>query len=519
MVKQQNWSVIIIIIFFETVENPNHTKEIMEIFVIGMHRSGTSLVSGFLHQMGIYLGPDSQFLKDKHNPKGYFESPFVKDINSAILNSLGFAWDNIGSFDPEVIHIKAKTFFYEKTNELFKKLNSFSNWGIKDPRICLLFNLWKTRLKKPVCIFVVRHPLSVAKSIKKRNNYPLDFGLALWEKYTVLALNSIHNIPTIFVHFEKIQTNPSKEIIKLYQQLKKIQKNIKPPNLDKLLSFFDKELIHHKKNLTIMDNPFMTNFQRELYDKLLSHQVEQKKITVSRQASKILSQQMLTTEKLKNIISTPIWDNLLSTSIYENIPVECEMIRHKPVNILDIGNQNLQLLKQMFPQSQLTKIIDVKNYLLNKIYNETIIAENPIVIFEDNYLCEKKFDTVFIGNYFGDIEFSKKWLVSLKAFLTSGSQVISRFKNLQNLSKFHNSNKNNAYSLADIITLFQQSGYHINFFKFEIDKRFYDLYRNFQTPKYENKIQVNGRKISIKSQQELIIFCSSNFYINADPLL
>ena len=42
------------------------------VLVVGMHRSGTSLLGGILQQLGIAL-PGETIKGDCHNPEGYFE--------------------------------------------------------------------------------------------------------------------------------------------------------------------------------------------------------------------------------------------------------------------------------------------------------------------------------------------------------------------------------------------------------------------------------------------------------------
>jgi hypothetical protein len=67
--------------------------------VLGMHRSGTSLVARMLNLLGVHLGPDPRVLTSgKDNPTGYWEyRPFV-DINDAILERFGGQWDQPPAF-------------------------------------------------------------------------------------------------------------------------------------------------------------------------------------------------------------------------------------------------------------------------------------------------------------------------------------------------------------------------------------------------------------------------------------
>jgi hypothetical protein len=61
--------------------------------ILGMHRSGTSLVSRALNVLGVYLGPEEQLMRPStDNPAGHWESRPIKEINDEILSILGGSW-------------------------------------------------------------------------------------------------------------------------------------------------------------------------------------------------------------------------------------------------------------------------------------------------------------------------------------------------------------------------------------------------------------------------------------------
>ena len=54
----------------------------MQLFVIGMHRSGTSLVARLLNLAGAYFGPEGSSIgANEENPKCFWERPDVVEIN------------------------------------------------------------------------------------------------------------------------------------------------------------------------------------------------------------------------------------------------------------------------------------------------------------------------------------------------------------------------------------------------------------------------------------------------------
>src|SRR5882762_5246263 len=65
------------------------------VFVVGMHRSGTSAVAAALEALGLDVGaPDRLMVADAGNPAGYYELQEIGDLNDEILEWRGGRWDN-----------------------------------------------------------------------------------------------------------------------------------------------------------------------------------------------------------------------------------------------------------------------------------------------------------------------------------------------------------------------------------------------------------------------------------------
>jgi hypothetical protein len=61
--------------------------------VLGMHRSGTSVVASLLEGLGVHLGAADDLLRPlPENPRGYWEHRAIKDVNEALLARLGGRW-------------------------------------------------------------------------------------------------------------------------------------------------------------------------------------------------------------------------------------------------------------------------------------------------------------------------------------------------------------------------------------------------------------------------------------------
>jgi hypothetical protein len=63
------------------------------IFVVGMHRSGTSAIARLLNLLGVDLG-DDLLPSAVDNETGFWESRRVVEANDAILATLSSRWDS-----------------------------------------------------------------------------------------------------------------------------------------------------------------------------------------------------------------------------------------------------------------------------------------------------------------------------------------------------------------------------------------------------------------------------------------
>src|SRR6266704_427937 len=70
--------------------------------ILGMGRSGTSLVTRISNLVGLYLGPEQFLLQPNDgNRTGYWESSDIVQLNDAILAKHGGSWDEPPIFPRE----------------------------------------------------------------------------------------------------------------------------------------------------------------------------------------------------------------------------------------------------------------------------------------------------------------------------------------------------------------------------------------------------------------------------------
>lgn len=185
--------------------------------ILGMHRSGTSTIAGILHLNNIIMGTYKTFWPRplSQNPKGFYENYDFRKINDSLLKKVNY---NVESLEPTIPNIIFDEKLSSKMEKLILKSNKENNdWGWKDPRTCLTINSWiqifkNLKLEKEVkIIFVSRKAISVARSLNKRNDLPLEKGVELWETYTDRALDfcTKSKYKTFYCTFEELLINPN----------------------------------------------------------------------------------------------------------------------------------------------------------------------------------------------------------------------------------------------------------------------------------------------------------------------
>lgn len=133
------------------------------IIVIGMHRSGTTLISQLLEDNDINFG----ISKESNN-----ESHFFLKINEFLLSSMKKEWFEINGLN----NIKNDNISFLLKNKLSVPLifknhlgsKKIKQWGWKDPRTTLFIEYYLNIFKQAKVIHMVRNPLDVALSLQKR---------------------------------------------------------------------------------------------------------------------------------------------------------------------------------------------------------------------------------------------------------------------------------------------------------------------------------------------------------------
>lgn len=154
-----------------------HASKQKPILIIGMHRSGTSMLARILCESGVFMGADAQ---------GNYESVLFMSLNDALLIRCYSTWDN-----PFGIHLALQN---QQTvdglarfafNAMRSNANSYLRpvgrdgtddildidfvWGWKDPRNTFTLPVWSRIFPNNKIIHVMRHGVDVANSLFQRD--------------------------------------------------------------------------------------------------------------------------------------------------------------------------------------------------------------------------------------------------------------------------------------------------------------------------------------------------------------
>ncbi len=239
------------------LSSPPHTGDLRhgpspatQVVVLGMHRSGTSTLTGLLRLLGLWAGKEDDFPPaDDHNQAGYWEHRGVWSVNESILAALGVSWSEVADLGLSRLDGESRARLRERAREVVQDLDLHGPWVVKDPRLCLLFPFWREILEHPFCVLIYREPLPVARSLAARDGFPISYGIALWELYTREALASTRGLPRVLISHRELMADPAATLQRLHHHLMQLDGpglgSLRLPTAEEIRAVVDPALVHH----------------------------------------------------------------------------------------------------------------------------------------------------------------------------------------------------------------------------------------------------------------------------------
>jgi len=188
-----------------------------------MHHGGNSVVAGLLKMLGINFG-GNLFEFSKDNPEGFFENKKVLQVNESILENLNASYDDLRPL-PEKWWKEPGLTAHRKeiVNIIKKEFNGSDIFAIKDPRLCRLLPLWIEIFSElmliPHVVIIVRNPLEVAYSLKKKNGFLIEKSMSLWMTHMLDAEYYSREFPRTFQTFDRLISDPEGSIHQISKRL------------------------------------------------------------------------------------------------------------------------------------------------------------------------------------------------------------------------------------------------------------------------------------------------------------
>lgn len=193
------------------------------IIILGMHRSGTSMITRLLHLCGLYLGQEKDMMKPQpENPEGYWENWKITRFNDEMLEKMGGNYHQPPHLAPGWLNDELFAGMKHRAKGLFTEFETQPLWGWKDPRSMLLLDLWNEMFPDARYILCIRNPAETAESLAKRKLHGIDFsaGLKLWQDYHENMLRVLKPEQLVITHYMSYFYNPDAELRRVLDLLK-----------------------------------------------------------------------------------------------------------------------------------------------------------------------------------------------------------------------------------------------------------------------------------------------------------
>ena len=192
----------------------------MKLFITGMHRSGTSLLTRLLLDYGFYSGDANDFNDpDELDPNGYWEHKDFLLVNELLLKESGASWNQPDKFSINKLSKVRLNEIKVLAEKAIGKMDHHPNWVVKDHRMCLTLGFWKELIPGLCVIAMHRDPMQVAQSLQNRDLFPIQYSVGIWEYYAKALIANVRTCSFSYVFHHRLLSEPEETLTELSDTL------------------------------------------------------------------------------------------------------------------------------------------------------------------------------------------------------------------------------------------------------------------------------------------------------------
>ncbi len=214
--------------------------------ILGMHRSGTSSLSGSLNKAGLFAGEISRSSQFQH--KGNWENEILVVLNDRALRANGATWHQ----PPEGPIRWDDALATARQRSIADISRQTAVWMFKDPRTLLTLPFWQDGIRNLHTVAIFRHPMSVALSLYRREQMPIRQGLDLWISYNQRLLAAHAERPFPILCFDLEPDAYVQQLETVIEQLNRQLDGITTLSAERAVQFFAKDGMHFRNIVPLL---------------------------------------------------------------------------------------------------------------------------------------------------------------------------------------------------------------------------------------------------------------------------
>ena len=198
-------------------------KENNALIILGMHRSGTSLLAGLLSQVGVKMGRSLYAPQKGVNEKGFWEHEDIVDTHDELLLHLNSQWDDLLPWDETL----GEKWWETDIGQIV--LQPVDRSGRTRFQGCTCLGTQRSAHVPFITGMVSRflnpanqghlhlhesEPVRSHGSLQKRDHFSREKALVLWLIHSLAAERYSRGLPRVFIDFDQVVANPVRGIIK-----------------------------------------------------------------------------------------------------------------------------------------------------------------------------------------------------------------------------------------------------------------------------------------------------------------